>query len=163
MTGRVRVKAKAPDGSGVDWLLLDAEGASGPSFAGVNILRRVDTVGGKAPDASSAPCTLGETRRVEYRATYELFVRREITERDRRSRSSISNGLMDAGRTGGSSLLVGKFEYAGGDGDVVKASSDGGGAGRSAPRAGVSTDLADPSDGEAEAWDGVGVDAFRPS
>lgn len=61
------------DPAAVPWLLLSAKSSDGPGiFDRVSFIRRVDTVGGKAPSYPGA--SAGEEARMDYTATY-LFYR----------------------------------------------------------------------------------------
>ena len=69
--------AKQPSPSGgVDWLLLKATSTSGPGrFATVTYIRRLDTVGGRAPPASRCSSgTQGRTTAAPYSATCESTI-----------------------------------------------------------------------------------------
>ena len=55
----------------IPWLLLDALRSTGPGiFDGVDLIQRVNTVGGRAPAAAG---TLGEIRHVAYTAEYFFY------------------------------------------------------------------------------------------
>ena len=74
VVGDVRAKASSPDPSAIDWLLLSAKSASGAGVLGrTRYVRRVDTVGGKAPADGCSAVHAGEAARVTYSATYEFY------------------------------------------------------------------------------------------
>ena len=76
VVGKVKAKADAPDGNGVPWLLLDAVQASGSILGQVKSIRRINTVGGKAPPPETGPTAMvaGRGAQVGYTATYEFYV-----------------------------------------------------------------------------------------
>ncbi|HEY0792599.1 MAG TPA: DUF3455 domain-containing protein [Chthoniobacterales bacterium] len=77
VVGRVKVKADAPDGQGIAWLLLEAVKTSGGGIMSkVQSIQRVGTFGGKPPAAPADQAMVGQESRVEYTATYKFYVAR---------------------------------------------------------------------------------------
>ena len=74
VVGKLKVKADAPDGKGVPWLLLDTAQASGTVLGKVQSVQRVDTVGGMTPTESANATKAGQEKRVEYTAIYRFYV-----------------------------------------------------------------------------------------
>ncbi len=70
VVGQFLVKEKAPNRDAIDWLLLEAKTASGPPFAKVTHILRIDTWGGFPP---GAPGKVGEVREIRYHATYVFW------------------------------------------------------------------------------------------
>ena len=74
VVGEVRAKAPSPDPSAIDWLLLSAKTANGAGVLGqTRYVRRLDTVGGKAPADGCSDTHAGEQVRVSYTAVYEFY------------------------------------------------------------------------------------------
>jgi len=75
VVGRLKAQASAPESTAVPWLLLVAKATSGPGLLSrVEAVQRVDTVGGKAPPASSCdPAHAGTQARIPYQATYRFY------------------------------------------------------------------------------------------
>jgi hypothetical protein len=71
--GHVKVKAAAPDGKSIPWLLLDVVQASGTIMGKVKSIQRIDTVGGKEPDEPADASKLAQEKQVEYSATYKFY------------------------------------------------------------------------------------------
>ena len=75
VVGTLKARAEAPAAGSIPWLLLATKGTGADgSFSKVSSIQRVDTFGGVAP---SSPCTAelaGKRERVNYAATYRLFV-----------------------------------------------------------------------------------------
>ncbi len=73
--GKVKAKTDAPDGKGIPWLLLDVAEKSGPGVLGKAVsIQRVNTVGGQTPTEPADASKAGQTRRVDYTATYLFYV-----------------------------------------------------------------------------------------
>jgi hypothetical protein len=74
VVGEVRAKAPSPDPSAIDWLLLSAKSANGAGVLGrTRYVRRIDTVGGKAPADGCSAAHAGEQTRAPYTAAYEFY------------------------------------------------------------------------------------------
>lgn len=73
--GTVKARADAPAAGSIPWLLLAAKdmGPAG-SFSKVSSIQRVNTSGGMPPSSPCTPGLLGRKARVDYVATYRLFV-----------------------------------------------------------------------------------------
>jgi hypothetical protein len=66
------VESCTPDADAIPWLLLKAASTRGPGiFGGVTFIQRLNTVGGKAPDAAGA--FPGQVVRVPYTADYFFY------------------------------------------------------------------------------------------
>lgn len=64
----------SPTREGVDWLLLEAVDPRGPGvLARVRYIRRIDTMGGKAPETGCDTEHYGARERVPYTATYVFY------------------------------------------------------------------------------------------
>jgi hypothetical protein len=70
VAGKFIAKEKSPNRDAIDWLLLEAKSASGPPFAKVTHIQRIDTWGGLPP---GGPGKVGEVREVRYHATYVFW------------------------------------------------------------------------------------------
>jgi len=67
-----RVNGIQPDTSAIPWLLLAAKSNTGPgAFSRVQVIQRVNTVGGIAPTAPGS--VVGEEARVPYTADYYFY------------------------------------------------------------------------------------------
>lgn len=74
VVGDVLAKAPSPDPAAIDWLLLSAKSANGAGVLGrTRYVRRIDTVGGKAPADGCSAAHGGEQVRVSYTAVYEFY------------------------------------------------------------------------------------------
>lgn len=74
VVGEVHAKAPSPDPTAIDWLLLSAKSANGAGVLGqTRYVRRIDTVGGKAPADGCSSAHRGEDVQVPYTATYEFY------------------------------------------------------------------------------------------
>jgi hypothetical protein len=69
--GKLKVKTDAPDGSGIPWLLLEAQQRSG-RFGAINLVQRVHTNGG-APPPIVGDEKIGSEIRVPYKAEYRFL------------------------------------------------------------------------------------------
>lgn len=66
-----------PDRNAIPWLLLSVTSAEGNGVLGnTRSVQRLNTSGGKAPADGCNQAQLGETARVNYRATYNFYVAR---------------------------------------------------------------------------------------
>jgi hypothetical protein len=68
LTGTLIKKEDAPNASAIPWLLLSVKSEKAGRLAKVTNVQRVDTWGGKSPEA--APKKAGDTQSVKYEATY---------------------------------------------------------------------------------------------
>jgi hypothetical protein len=76
VVGSVVARADAPRPGAVPWLLLQTRSTGGAgAFAGVVHIQRVRTEGGVAPADGCGAGSIGERRRVPYRADYLLYAR----------------------------------------------------------------------------------------
>ncbi|HEY4103884.1 MAG TPA: DUF3455 domain-containing protein [Polyangiaceae bacterium] len=73
--GSVTGKADAPDGQSIPWLLLTSVGKGPGALANVMHVQRLDTSGGKAPEAGcdAAHAKSKTESRVPYEATYYFY------------------------------------------------------------------------------------------
>ena len=69
--GKLIAKAPSPDGKSIPWLLLQAaQQQAGATFAGVDLVQRIDTSGGSAPAEGCGAGTLHAQARIPYTARY---------------------------------------------------------------------------------------------
>ena len=74
VVGEVIAKATAPDAGAIPWLLLKAKSHEGDgAWAAVAFIRRANTKGGAQPAEGCDAAHIGQTIRVPYEATYELY------------------------------------------------------------------------------------------
>ncbi len=75
VVGKLRSKADSPDATAIPWLLLDAKPTeSTGALREVTYIQRVETSGGKAPASGCDAARSGAEARVDYSATYSMFV-----------------------------------------------------------------------------------------
>ncbi len=70
--GTIRARADAPDGKSIAWLLATARSSGAGMFDKVNLVQRINTVGGSAPAACVAS-EAGKETRVDYTADYVFY------------------------------------------------------------------------------------------
>ena len=69
-----RETADSPDPQAIPWLLLQARTNQGSGvLSTVTYVQRLDTVGGRAPDAGCDQERAGQEQKVEYTATYAFY------------------------------------------------------------------------------------------
>lgn len=75
VVGKLKLKADAPDGKGIPWLLLEATEASGPGVLGkARWVQRIFMMGGQSPQEPADASKVGQERRVSYFAFYVFYV-----------------------------------------------------------------------------------------
>jgi hypothetical protein len=74
VVGELLAKAPSPDPTAIDWLLLSTKSSNGVGVIGkATYIRRISTVGGKAPGRACTNANLGAEAKVSYRADYYFY------------------------------------------------------------------------------------------
>lgn len=73
--GEIKVRYIGPETNAIPWLLLTTKSNEGDGiFSKIKSIQRIQTVGGKQPKEGCERITLGQERRINYKAIYNFYV-----------------------------------------------------------------------------------------